>query len=195
VSFAARAADRAVELCWIDYVIHPELIPCGSESRVTEVTLIIFAVCQNRNLKKLEELYVDTQHALKLLHRYHDATNAGRLDEFDDLFADDFINFAAGFEPVKSLAAMKMLIQELLLAFPDWHVTVEDMFAQDNKVVTRWSLNATHLAPYYDIPATGLKIRAEGIHIDHIVDGKIANLWACNNFTETFTKLRAHAGK
>ena len=53
----------------------------------------------------------------------------------------------------------------MLLAFPDWHVTVEDMFSQDNKVVTRWSLAATHLAPYHDIPATGLKIRAEGIHI------------------------------
>ena len=82
---------------------------------------------------------MDTQQALKLTHRYHDATNAGRLDEFDDLFADDFINFAAGIEPVKSLAAMKKLIQELLIAVADWHVTVEDMFAQDNKAVTRWS--------------------------------------------------------
>ena len=89
---------------------------------------------------------------------------------------------------------MKTLIQELLLAFPDWHVTVEDMFAQDNKVVTRWSLAATRLAPYHDIPATGLKIRAEGIHIDHIVDGKIAKRWACNNFTEVFNRLRAHGG-
>ena len=68
---------------------------------------------------------------------HHDATNAGTLDELDDLFVEDFTNFAAGFEPVKSLAAMKSLIRELLLAFPDWHVTVEDMFAQDNKVVTR----------------------------------------------------------
>jgi hypothetical protein len=40
------------------------------------------------------------------------------------------------------------------------------MFGQDNKVVTRWSLRATHLAPYHDIPATGLKIHAEGIHIE-----------------------------
>jgi predicted ester cyclase len=120
-------------------------------------------------------------------------TNTRRLDELDDIFAKDFINFAAGFEPVKSLAAMKTLIQELLLAFPDWHVTVEDMFAQDNKVVTRWSLAATQLAPYHDIPATGLKIRAEGIHIDHIVGDKIAKRWACNNFAEVFNKLRAHA--
>ena len=101
--------------------------------------------------KKWREWHVDNQQALKLLHRYHDATNTGRLDELDAIFAKDFINFAAGFEPVKSLAAMKTLIAELLLAFPDWHVTVEDMFAQDNKVVTRWSLAATHLAPYHDI--------------------------------------------
>jgi len=80
---------------------------------------------------------MDNEQALKLLHRYHDATNAGTLDELDDLFVEDFTNFAAGFEPVKSLAAMKNLIRELLLAFPDWHVTVEDMFGQDNKVVVR----------------------------------------------------------
>ena len=80
---------------------------------------------------------MDNQQALELLHRYHDATNARALDELDDIFADDFINFAAGFEPVKSLATMKTLIAELLVAFPDWHVTVEDMFGQDNKVVTR----------------------------------------------------------
>jgi steroid delta-isomerase-like uncharacterized protein len=144
---------------------------------------------------KLKGLYVDNQQALKLLHRYHDATNAGSLDELDHLFAEDFVNFAAGFEPVRSLAAMKTLIRQLLLAFQDWHVTVEDMFAQGNKVVTRWSLNATHLAPYRDIPATGLEIRAEGIHIDHIVDNKIAKRWACNNFTEVFNKPRTHAGK
>jgi steroid delta-isomerase-like uncharacterized protein len=137
---------------------------------------------------------MDNQQALKLLHRYHDATNTGRLDELDEIFAKDFINFAAGFAPVKSLAAMKKLIAELLLAFPDWHVTVEDMFAQDNKVVTRWSLAATHLAQYHDIPTTGLKINAEGIHIDHIVGDKIAKRWACNNFAEVFNRLRAHGG-
>jgi predicted ester cyclase len=116
-------------------------------------------------IEQLKELFVDNQQALRLLHRYHDATNAGKLDDLDDLFAEDFINFAAGFAPVKSLAAMKTLIRDLLLAFPDWHVTVEDMFAQDNKVVTRWSLTATHLAPYH------------------------------NNFAEVFNKLRTHAGK
>ncbi len=76
---------------------------------------------------------MDNQQALKLLHRYHDATNTRRLDELDEIFAKDFINFAAGFESAKSFAAMKTLIAELLLAFPDWHVTIEDMFARTTR--------------------------------------------------------------
>jgi hypothetical protein len=72
----------------------------------------------NIGIWKLKALYVDNQQALKLLHRYHDATNADTLAELDHLFAEDFINFAAGFELVRSLAAMKTLIRELLLAFP-----------------------------------------------------------------------------
>jgi predicted ester cyclase len=144
---------------------------------------------------KMEARHVDNQQALRLLHRYHDATNTRRLDELDNIFAKDFINFAAGFEPVKSLAAMKKLIQELLLAFPDWHVTVEDMFAQDNKVVTRRSLAATQLARYHDIPATGPKIHAEGIHIDHIVGDKIAKRLACNKprCSTGLELMRAHS--
>jgi steroid delta-isomerase-like uncharacterized protein len=138
---------------------------------------------------------MDTQQAIALVERYHEATNTGNLDEFDNLFAKDFINFAAGFDPVKSLEDMKMLLRELLDAFPDWRVTVNDIFAQDNKVVVRWSLEGTHLAPYHDIPATGLRINAEGIHIDHVINGKIAKRWACNNFAAIFAKLKAHDPK
>jgi steroid delta-isomerase-like uncharacterized protein len=138
---------------------------------------------------------MDTQQAIELVERYHEATNTGNLDELDNLFAKDFINVAAGFDPVNSLEDMKKLIRELLDAFPDWRVTVNDIFAQDNKVVVRWSLKGTHLAPYRDIPATGLTITAEGIHIDYINNGKIAKRWAYNNFAALFTKLKAHDPK
>ena len=135
---------------------------------------------------------MDNQQALRLLHRYHDATNTRRLDELDNIFAKDFINFAAGFEPVKSLAAMKKLIQELLLAFPDWHVTVEDMFVQDNKVVTRWSLAATHLIRIMISPRRAQRFAPKEF-ISIISSATKTRRWACNNFAEVFNKLRAHA--
>jgi len=39
----------------------------------------------------MEGWRVDNQQALKLLHRYHDATNTGRLDELDQIFAKDIL--------------------------------------------------------------------------------------------------------
>jgi steroid delta-isomerase-like uncharacterized protein len=139
---------------------------------------------------------MDTQQAIELVERYNEATNTGNLDEFDNLFAKEFINIAAGFDPVNSLEDMKKLIRELLDAFLDWGVTVNDIiFAQHNKVVVRWSLKGTHLAPYRDIRATSLTINAEGIHIYYINNGKIAKRWACNTFAALFAKLKAHDPK
>jgi steroid delta-isomerase-like uncharacterized protein len=104
----------------------------------------------------------------KLVESYHDATNRGDVDALDNIFAEDFINEAAGFDPVRGCEAMKILIRELLDAFPDWHVSVEDIFGERNKVVVRWRFTDTHKNDYKDIPATNLKVHAEGIHIDHI---------------------------
>ena len=69
----------------------------------------------------------------ELVESYHDATNRGDLDALDKIFAKDFINEAAGFDPVRGSEDMKLLIRELLDAFPDWHVYVEDISAKGTK--------------------------------------------------------------
>lgn len=134
---------------------------------------------------------MDKQTANKrIVESYHEATNRKDLEKFNELFAPDFVNFAAGFPPIHGMEAMKKLLKELLDAFPDWHVSIEDIFSEEDKVVVRWKLHATHLRAYKDIAPTGRKIVAEGIHIDHLVNGKIQKRWACNNFSEVFSTLR-----
>ncbi len=136
---------------------------------------------------------MNVEECKELVESYHDATNRGDLDALDNIFAENFINEAAGFDPVRGCADMKALMRDLLDAFPDWHVYAEDMFGEGNKVVVRWRFDGTHKNAYKDIPATNLKVHAEGIHIDHIEDGKIAKRWACNNFSDLFTRLREHS--
>jgi len=80
----------------------------------------------------------------ELVESYHDATNRGDLDALDRIFSKDFINEAAGFDPVRGCENMKTLIRELLETFPDWHIFVEDMFGEGNKVVVRWRMNGTY---------------------------------------------------
>lgn len=59
-------------------------------------------------------------------------------------------------------------------AFPDLHFEVEDVIAEGNKVLTRWTLTGTHEGEFMDIPATGRAIRVSGMSFDIIEDGMIA---------------------
>lgn len=57
--------------------------------------------------------------------------------------------------------------------FPDIHVTVEEVIAEGDKVVTRNTWRGTHLGEFNGIPATGNKVEITGIVIWRIVDGLI----------------------
>jgi steroid delta-isomerase-like uncharacterized protein len=59
-------------------------------------------------------------------------------------------------------------------AFPDLHFAVEDVIAEGNKVLTRWTLTGTHEGEFMDVPATGRKISVSGMSFDIIEDGMIA---------------------
>lgn len=63
-------------------------------------------------------------------------------------------------------------------AFPDEDTTFEDQIAEGDKVVSRMSSRATHTGELQGIPPTGKKITVNGIWIDRVVDGKIAEHWA-----------------
>jgi predicted ester cyclase len=62
-------------------------------------------------------------------------------------------------------------------AFPDAHSTVEDQVAEGDKVVTRWRARGAHCGPLGPIAATGREFEMDGVTIERIADGKIAEVW------------------
>ena len=60
-------------------------------------------------------------------------------------------------------------------AFPDIHFSVEELIADDEKVVTRWRLTGTHLGEYLGQPATGNKVDVDGVSIDRLTDGRLTS--------------------
>jgi steroid delta-isomerase-like uncharacterized protein len=68
-------------------------------------------------------------------------------------------------------------MRSLRAAFPDGRVTIEDMIAEGDKVVTRYNSRGTHKGDFMGIPATGKKVAVTGIVISRIAKGKIAEEW------------------
>jgi steroid delta-isomerase-like uncharacterized protein len=58
-------------------------------------------------------------------------------------------------------------------AFPDLHFAIDDLVAEDDKVVTRWTLTGTHRGDFMGIPPTGTSIRVTGMSLDRIANGQI----------------------
>lgn len=58
-------------------------------------------------------------------------------------------------------------------AFPDLHFAVEDVIAEGDRVLTRWTLTGTQQGEFMGIAPTGKQIRVTGMSLDIIEDGMI----------------------
>ncbi len=57
------------------------------------------------------------------------------------------------------------------------HFTVEDVVAESDKVVVRWTNTGTHVAEFAGIPATARPFTIAGIDIYRVTNGSISEHW------------------
>lgn len=71
----------------------------------------------------------------------------------------------------------KQFIGMYVTAFPDLHLTVEDMITEGDKVASRLSISGTQQGAFMGIPPTGKHMTSTGIDIIRIADGKFVEHW------------------
>jgi steroid delta-isomerase-like uncharacterized protein len=103
--------------------------------------------------------------------------NARNLAKVDEFFAPTYANHEPNAPQVRDLAAFKQYAAALFAAFPDLHVTIEDMVAEGDQVAKRYSITGTHRGEWLGLPPTGKPATITGITIYRIADGKIVECW------------------
>ena len=73
---------------------------------------------------------------------------------------------------------MRQRIQALKTVFPDLHVTIEDLIAEDDRVAVRACWQGTHSAKIQGVPPSRKLVEFTGMVFWRIVDGKIRERWA-----------------
>jgi steroid delta-isomerase-like uncharacterized protein len=111
------------------------------------------------------------------LRFFEEVVNKGELAVIDELFAANFVDHSA----VPGIAAdregAKQFFAMAHSAFPDFHSTLEDMFAEGDKVVQRFTARGTHKGEWMGIAPTGKQMTISGIAIHRITGGKIVEDW------------------
>lgn len=102
---------------------------------------------------------------------YETALNKHQLNQLDRFVDADY----TGVKGAKGPAGFGAPLQALIRSFPDveWHI--EEIIAESDKVMIRWTLTGTHLATYQELPATGKKISIYGIGIFILRNGKVVS--------------------
>jgi steroid delta-isomerase-like uncharacterized protein len=118
----------------------------------------------------------------ELSRRFTELFSTGDEALADEVLSPDVVfHGTVGDGEVRGLDAMKAFVAGYREAFPDAHSTVEDQIAEGDKVVTRWRARGTHGGPLGPIPATGREFEMDGVTIERIADGRIAEVWVARD--------------
>lgn len=116
----------------------------------------------------------------KEISRSHaeESAGEGNLELVDEHVTDDYVWHRPGArDSIHGPDGVKEFIVEMRNAFPDLEVTVEDLIAEDNKVVRRDRWTGTHEGEFMGIEPTGKEIEIQGIVINRIEDGQMVESW------------------
>ncbi len=127
-----------------------------------------------------------------LVRRYvEEVVNQRNPDLLDEIFAPDFVEYGADTDQVSGVENLKQSFDMLRSGFPDFQRTIEDLFAEGDKVVLRFTFRGTHQGEFMGIAPTGKQVTMSGIDIFRIADGKVVELWGQEDMLGMMQQLGA----
>jgi steroid delta-isomerase-like uncharacterized protein len=112
----------------------------------------------------------------QVVQRFHEQVwNQGNLAVIDELVSSDYRMHKP--LPSPDREGLRQFVAMIHSAFPDWHETIEDVIAEEDRVVLRGIIRGTQRGAYLGMPPTGQQIQMPSIFIFRLVDGKIVEDW------------------
>jgi steroid delta-isomerase-like uncharacterized protein len=111
------------------------------------------------------------------VRRYYEAVlNGGNIDLLEEIAIPDYYEHDPLPGQADGLEGLKQRVGMLRSAFQPYF-TLEDMIAEEDKVVVRWTNRGRHVGEFMGIPPTGKSFSIAGIDIHRLSNGKLAEHW------------------
>lgn len=109
----------------------------------------------------------------------------------DDCYAADFVHHDPYRANLEGFPAYKALYGEVVAGMPDAHLTIEDLIAEGDRVVKRYTIRGTHRGALLGVPPSGRQVSFSAISVYRIAGGKIAEGWLAFNLLGLLQQLGA----
>jgi predicted ester cyclase len=113
-----------------------------------------------------------------VIRRYREIYNGNRLDELGEVVAGDLISHTLlpGLPP--GLEGARQAHRVASAAFEGLRTVTEDLIAEGDRVVERFTTYGRHVGEFIGLPPTGKDTRVSGISIFRLAGGKVVEHWA-----------------
>ncbi len=122
---------------------------------------------------------MSTESAKALVRQVVDDWNKADLDALDEhLDPATYVNRDPNNPEVTDFASYKRWAAAARAAFPDLHVTIDDLIAEGDKVVGRFTCSGSHLGEWLGHAPTGRRFeKIDEVYIFRIREGRIVHAW------------------
>ena len=122
----------------------------------------------------------------EVLHGIYDAVNSGNLALLEKFVAPGYAEHSEGFRGVEPF---RQQITAFRAAFPDLHVSIDDLLIDGDRFASRTTVTGTHTGDLMGIPATGQHISVGAVDIGRIHDGQAQERWGGLDMYALLTQL------
>jgi steroid delta-isomerase-like uncharacterized protein len=104
---------------------------------------------------------------------YENILNNRHLEMLNELISENYV----GVRGEKGAEGFRQTVGSLISGFPDIKWAIEDLLAEDDKVIVRWTWTGTHQNAFRGFPQTNRKLTNSAIVIYQFENNRIKAAW------------------
>jgi len=113
----------------------------------------------------------------------------GNMALAPELFGPTWIYHASYAQDMSGQEVLTKVVAGNRAAFPDQRVTVDDLVAEGDKVLCRYTITGTNTGALIGIPPTGKKVIFSGMFVDRVEGGKVVETWGVQDQLSMWRQL------
>ena len=125
-----------------------------------------------------------------VVRRWVEGWNEHGVGAVDELFSQQFLDHQSHGD-VPGLDPFKDRLTGLEGELGRGRFEEEEMLAEGDKVLVRWTLHARHQGPFAGLPPTGREFTLPGLNIFRVQDGRITERWTFLDLVALLPQLGA----
>ena len=126
-----------------------------------------------------------------IVRRWVEAWNQQDVAIVDELIPPEYVRHGNDAPEIHGQEAERQLLQMYLRAFPDLHFTVEDLIAEGDRVVVRYTVRGTQRGDLPGVPASNRAGEIAVMEEYRLANGKIVEQWVVADMLGLMQQLGA----